>query len=243
MIVDSSSSKPVIRQGEMIPVITVDGPSGVGKGTISRWLAQKLGWHRLDSGVLYRIAAIASLDTGIAPEDATEISRLCRHLDFRFDEDVEPIRIWLGGKEIGDRIRLESTGVRASVLSAHAVVRSELLKRQRQCRRLPGLVADGRDMGTVVFPDACLKIFLDATADVRANRRWSQLRQAGVNVRLSVLRAEVTERDARDRHRKVSPLRPADDAVVIDTSEMSIDAVKRRIDALLTERGIPAVAT
>lgn len=221
------------------PVITIDGPGGVGKGTISHRLAREMGWHRLDSGVLYRTAAVASLDAGIAPENAREISRLCRRLDVRFDDDAEPLHVWLGNVEVGDRIRLESTGARASILSAHALVRSALLERQRQYRRRPGLVADGRDMGTVVFPDAWLKIFLDASVDVRARRRWLQLRQAGVNVRLSVLRAEVAERDARDRDRSVSPLRPADDAVVIDTSGMSIDAVKRRIDALLAERGMP----
>lgn len=223
-----------------VPVIAVDGPSGVGKGTISHWLARETGWHRLDSGALYRTAAVASLDAGIDPGNARGISQLCRRLEVRFDDDVEPTRIWLGDQDISDRVRLESTGVRASVLSSHALVRVALLERQRQYRRPPGLVADGRDMGTVVFPDAELKIFLDATVDVRANRRWLQLRQSGVNVKLLDLRAKVAERDSRDRDRKVSPLRPADDAVVIDTSNMSIDTVKRKIDALLSERGMSA---
>lgn len=222
------------------PVITVDGPSGVGKGTVSHWLARGMGWHRLDSGALYRTAAIASLNAHITPEDTQEIARICRRFDVRFDENAEPVRIWLDGIEVSGKIRLESTGLRASLLSAHAPVRSALLERQRQYRKSPGLVADGRDMGTVVFPDAWLKIFLDANVDVRARRRWLQLRQAGVDVRLPLLRAEVADRDARDRSRSVSPLRAADDAVVIDTSKMSIDAVKRRIDALLAERGTPA---
>ena len=221
-----------------VPVITIDGPGGVGKGTVARWLAKHLGWHWLDSGALYRLAAIASRTAGVPPDDAEGIAALCRSLDVGFDEEGDTGRVWLAGADVSDQLRLESTGALASILSAYPAVRSALLERQRAYRRSPGLVADGRDMGTVVFPDAPLKLFLDAKAEERARRRWLQLREAGVNARLDDLHADVDTRDARDRDRSASPLRPASDAVVMDTTQMSVDVVEHKIAALVAERGL-----
>lgn len=219
------------------PVITVDGPGGTGKGTICCYLARWLGWHLLDSGALYRALAIAMQEEAIPVDAVDRLQALARNLDVEFrllNNDDESIL--LNGREISALVRTEATGNAASRIAAVPEVRRALLDRQRAYRRLPGLVADGRDMGTVVFPDAELKIFLTASADERARRRHKQLNEKGFDVNLAQLAVDITERDARDSQRTVSPLRPADDAAVIDTTNLSIAAVKRQVSQLVRNR-------
>lgn len=220
-----------------VPVIAIDGPSGVGKGTVARAVARKLGWHFLDSGALYRILALAALEAGIPARDEDAVAALAPGLDIKFDaQDDENERIIVGGQELGARVRAETTGALASVIAVFPKVRAALLERQRAFRQPPGLVADGRDMGTVVFPDAGLKIFLDASADERARRRLIQLRKAGIEANIAALREEIRERDVRDRSRTHSPLKPAIDAVTIDTTELSIERVLARVEQLIEAR-------
>jgi cytidylate kinase len=220
-----------------IPVIAIDGPSGVGKGTVARAVARRLGWHFLDSGALYRILALAAHKAGIAGGDEAAVARLAPRLDIKFNlQDTENESIIVDGVELAGRVRAEATGALASVIAVHPKVRAALLERQRAFRQAPGLVADGRDMGTVVFPDAGLKIFLDATADERARRRLIQLRKAGIESNIAALREEIRERDVRDRSRSVSPLKAADDAVTIDTTELSIERVLARVEQLIEAR-------
>ena len=221
-----------------VPVIAIDGPSGVGKGTVARAVARRLGWQFLDSGSLYRILALAAQKAGIAGSDAAAVAALAPRLNIKFDlQDDENERIIVDGEDLTTRVRAETTGALASVIAVHPQVRAALLERQRAFRQPPGLVADGRDMGTVVFPDAGLKIFLDASADERARRRLNQLRKAGIAARIAALREEIRERDVRDRNRSVSPLKPADDAVTIDTTELSIEGVLARVGQLIEARG------
>ena len=205
----------------MVPVIAVDGPSGSGKGTLAQRLAVHLQWHLLDSGALYRIVAARAEDAGVDPEDAPVVAALARNLDLRFDGDA----VWLDGVDLGPRIRTEEMGAKASVVAALPPVRAAIVDLQHSFRRAPGLVADGRDMGTVIFPDAKLKLFLDASAEVRAERRYNQLKNKGLGVSLRGLLETIQQRDERDRTRAVSPLKPADDAVVIDSSTLSINEV------------------
>ena len=220
-----------------VPVIAIDGPSGVGKGTVARSVARRLGWHLLDSGSLYRILALAAEKAGIAGTDQAAVAARAPRLNIKFDvQDNETERIIVDGEELSARLRAETTGQLASVIAVHPQVRAALLERQRAFRRPPGLVADGRDMGTVVFPDAGLKIFLDASADERARRRLIQLRKAGIESNIRALREEIRERDVRDRSRSVSPLKAADDAVTIDTTELSVDAVLARVGQLIEAR-------
>jgi cytidylate kinase len=208
------------------PIITVDGPSGVGKGTISQLLTRRFGWHFLDSGALYRLTALAARRQGVAFDDAAGLARVARELAVEFRPQAGcDLQILLLGQEVSRDIRTEQAGNDASVVAAVPAVREALLERQRAFRQAPGLVADGRDMGTTVFPDAPLKIFLTASAEVRAQRRYNQLKEKGLDANLRSLFVEIAERDERDRNRSVSPLRPADDAVVIDTSTLGIEEV------------------
>jgi len=220
-----------------VPVIAIDGPSGVDKGTVARAIARKLGWHFLDSGSLYRILALAARKARISDQDEAAVAALAPRLNINFDlqaDDAESIIV--DGEELAAAVRAEATGKLASVIAVYPKVRAALLERQRAFRQAPGLVADGRDMGTVVFPDATLKIFLDAGADERARRRLNQLRKAGIEANIAALREEIRERDVRDRNRAVSPLKPADDAVTIDTTELPVERVLARVEQLIEAR-------
>ena len=206
------------------PVITIDGPSGTGKGTIAHMLARDLGWHLLDSGALYRVVAIGSEEPGIAADDAAGLCRFARGMELDFST-LFPGSIVLGGREISAQVRLEASGAKASRVAVIPELRQALLQRQHHFRQAPGLVADGRDMGTVVFPDAILKIFLTASADVRAERRYKQLINKGVDVNLRALLLDIRARDERDSSRAVAPLVPAADAVVVDTDALTAEQV------------------
>lgn len=211
---------------DTIPVITVDGPSGVGKGTISHLLAKKLGWHFLDSGALYRLTALAAVNRGVALEDEPAVADIARSLDVEFIAgDSGEVKVILENQDVSLDIRTETAGNNASRVAALPAVREALLQRQRDFAAAPGLIADGRDMGTTVFPQASRKFFLTATAEVRAERRYKQLKEKGLDANLISLIEEIEQRDERDRTRSASPLRPADDAVTIDTSAKSIDEV------------------
>lgn len=214
-----------------IPVITVDGPGGVGKGTVSRILARRLGWHLLDSGALYRLVGLAALGREIALDDERRLAELALHLDAKFSGNGgDPAVVMLDGADVTDAIRTELAGSAASRVAALPAVRQALLDRQRQFRHPPGLVADGRDMGTVVFPEASLKVFLQASREERASRRYKQLKEKGISVSLNALLKEIEERDARDSGRQVAPMRPAEGAVIIDTTHMGIEEV---VDSIL----------
>jgi len=219
-----------------IPVITIDGPSGSGKGTISRMLARELGFHFLDSGALYRLLAFAAERRGVALDDESALAALSGKLDIRFPADVEGDRVLLDGEDVGDAIRTEAAGSGASRVAALPAVREALLDRQRRFRLNPGLVADGRDMGTVVFPDADAKIFLTASAEERARRRYKQLKEKGIYVVFEGVLADIQVRDERDASRSVAPLRPAQDADLVDTSELDISATIERLRDLLKNR-------
>ncbi|MBT2788104.1 MULTISPECIES: (d)CMP kinase [unclassified Halomonas] len=221
-----------------IPVLTIDGPGGAGKGTISGLVAERLGWHLLDSGALYRLTAQAAVKHNIAVDDELGLARLAKQLDVAFPVEGGLPRTLLEGDDVGQTIRTEQAGERASQVAALPAVRQALLQRQRDFCQAPGLVADGRDMGTVVFPDAPLKIFLTASADERARRRYLQLQEAGVDASLSSLLKEIQARDARDTQRSVAPLKPADDAITLDTTRLSIPEVVDRLTELLAQRGL-----
>ncbi|GMQ46004.1 (d)CMP kinase [Vibrio sp. 10N] len=207
------------------PVITVDGPSGAGKGTLCMLLAEKLGYHLLDSGAIYRVLALAAIHHGVDLESEDALVPLAMHLDVQFVAEGDLVKVILEGEDVSGELRKEETGNAASKIAALPRVREALLRRQRAFNIEPGLVADGRDMGTVVFPEAPVKIFLDASAEERAQRRFKQLQLKGLDVRFDDLLSEIEERDYRDRNRAVAPLRPADDALVLDSTSLNIEQV------------------
>jgi cytidylate kinase len=221
----------------LIPVIAIDGPSGSGKGTVSRRVARALGWHLLDSGALYRLAALAGERAGLAEDDEPGHAELASRLDISFEvSESGGERVRLDGEDVTGPLREERTGNAASRVAAWPAVRAALFERQRRFMEWPGLVADGRDMGSVVFPDAGLKIFLTASADERALRRHKQLKEKGLSVNLAALSAEIAERDRRDASRAVAPLVACADAIVIDSTTLDIDSVVQRVLALARER-------
>lgn len=220
-----------------IPVITVDGPSGAGKGTVCSHLANWLAWNFLDSGALYRILAVAAEKHHLAANNESVIAELAESLDVVFDrpQPGKDVTVIFEGNDISQEIRTEECGNSASQIAALPEVRSALLERQRKFRQKPGLVADGRDLGTVVFADAPLKIYLIASAAERAKRRYKQLKQKGFSVNLPRLTADIAERDTRDSQRTISPLKPADDAIVVDTTTLEISTVIQKIEKLVRE--------
>lgn len=226
------------------PVITIDGPSGTGKGTVCQKLASILQWHILDSGALYRALGFAAFQHKVSFSDETALEVLARHLDVQFRSQAleaeetccERTRVILEGTDITDKIRGEECGLWASKISAFPKVRDALLERQRAFREAPGLVTDGRDMGTVIFPDAILKIYLDASIEERASRRYLQLRSKGIVVNQQELCHELEARDRRDKERTIAPLKPADDAVLMDTTNLGIDQVMTMVLELTRKR-------
>lgn len=213
-----------------VPVIAIDGPSGSGKGTIARRVAETLGWHLLDSGALYRIVAVAAADRGIAEDDAHALAACAGQLDIVFDMDAQGReRILVDGADVTERVRAEDTGAAASRIATVPPLRTALLDVQRGFRRPPGLVADGRDMGTVVFPDAGCKVFLTASPEARAERRYKQLKEKGFDGTLAALFDDIVSRDARDAARSVAPLRPAADAIQLDSTALDVDTVVQRV--------------
>jgi len=223
-----------------IPVLTIDGPSGSGKGTISRKIADALGWHMLDSGALYRAVGFAAGMEGLDLSDADAVTRCAQttKIGFRDPKDGGETRVIVNGLDATDELRTETCGAAASAIAAIPSVRAALLDKQRSFRKGPGLVADGRDMGTVIFPDARYKVFLTASAEERAKRRYKQLKEKGLGVTLAALLREIQVRDVRDAARPVAPLKPAPDAVLIDSTGMRIEAVVAAVlDLVRKNRG------
>ena len=219
----------------MIPVLTLDGPSGVGKGTVASIIAQKLDWLLLDSGAIYRAFAIVARDNDIKIDDIDDLLKLANNFDisFKLNSNHEPLNVYLNNVEVSSELRTEKTAALASQFAKIKPLRKVLLVKQRQFEKLPGLVADGRDMGTVVFPDAPFKVFLTAKIEERAKRRLKQLQETGITGNISHTLAEVQKRDKRDANRQHSPLRPAKDALVIDTTNLSINEVITKVMALI----------
>lgn len=220
-----------------IPILTIDGPSGSGKGTISRAVAERLGWHYLDSGALYRAVGLAAAWEGVDLSDPEAVAQCARRTEIRFETQGagEP-HVIVNGKDATRQLRTETAGAAASAIAAQPPVRAALVELQHGFRRLPGLVADGRDMGTVIFPDAPYKVFLTASAGERAQRRYKQLKEKGVSVNLDSLLHEIAARDERDAGRAVAPLKPAEDAVVVDSTGTPITEVIERVLAVLPEK-------
>jgi cytidylate kinase len=214
-----------------IPVLTIDGPSGSGKGTIAQLVAKKLGWHYLDSGAIYRVLAQAAIKHDVDLADEPQLAEIARDLDLVFLLKDDDLKVMLEGEDVSTVIRSEKAGNAASKVAALPLVRAALLNRQHDFRQAPGLVTDGRDMGTVVFPDADHKVYLTASAEVRAQRRYKQLKEKGIESNLSALIADISERDVRDSQREVAPLRPATDALELDSSALGIEDVYKHIMA------------
>ena len=226
------------------PVITIDGASGTGKGTVSQMIATRLGWKFLDSGALYRVLALAAQKHSVALDNEKALEVLGEHLDVQFIAQHDFLsQIILEGENVTEIIRTEKVGNAASQIAALPAVRASLLSRQRAFRDAPGLVADGRDMGTVVFPDAELKIFLMASPEVRAMRRYNQLKERGISVTLSALIKELSERDKRDQERRVAPLKPAEDAIRVDTDKLTVgQVIERIIFEIKQKKAFPAIS-
>jgi len=214
-----------------LSVITIDGPSGAGKGTIARLLADKLGWNLLDSGAIYRVLALAAVHHNVAIDNEDALTPLAGHLDVSFvsDNELGTIKVVLEGEDVTREIRSEKVGNSASKVAAFPRVREALLRRQRAFLSDSGLIADGRDMGTIVFPQAPVKIFLTASPQERAQRRFNQLQEKGFDANIQSLLSEITERDERDRNRTVAPLVPADDALIIDSTGLSVEEVLDKV--------------
>lgn len=229
---------------EKHPVITIDGASGTGKGTICQLIARRLGWQLLDSGALYRVLALAAQKHSVALDNEAALEVLAEHLDVQFVAQKNNLpRVILEGEDVSDVIRTEKMGNSASIIAALPGVRAALLSRQRAFSEYPGLVADGRDMGTVVFPDAELKIFLTASPEERALRRLNQLKERGISVTLGDLILELRERDRRDSERAVAPLKPAEDAIIVDTDRLTIEQVVENIVAEINgKKAFPATS-
>jgi cytidylate kinase len=226
------------------PVITIDGASGTGKGTVSQILAKRLGWNFLDSGALYRVLALSAINRDIALDNEKSLEELAHHLNVQFiAHENKSSSVILDGEDVTETIRSEKIGNGASQVGVFPAVRTALLDRQRAFRMSPGLVADGRDMGTVVFPDAELKIYLDASPEERALRRYKQLKERGINVNLGDLIKELRERDKRDQERAVAPLKPAEDAVHVNTDRLTIEQVVERIvSEIRGKKAFPAIS-
>lgn len=218
------------------PVITIDGPSGAGKGTASTLLAKKLGWHFLDSGAIYRVLAVASIHHQIPADDEIGLLPLATGLDVNFETTDNGVRVILEGEDVSDTIRTEDVGATASKIASLPSIREALLRRQRGFKQAPGLVADGRDMGTVVFPEAQVKIFLTASAEERADRRFKQLKDTGHDVSILRLLDDIKARDERDANRTVAPLVPAKDALFLDSTKLNIEQVIEKIEIFIEEK-------
>lgn len=228
-----------------VPVVAVDGPSGTGKGTLCCGLAARLGWHLLDSGAVYRALAWCMEQRGVSIADEAAVVKLANGFELEFvppnDPQSDVAKVLVDGQDVSLAVRSEACGDLASRVAALPSVRQALLNRQHKFRRSPGLVADGRDMGTVVFPDAVVKVFLTASADERAARRYKQLKEKGIGVSLAQLLEDIRERDKRDRERPVSPLIPADDAIMVDTTELASDQVLERVLGIILKK-LPKVS-
>ena len=222
------------------PVVTIDGPGGSGKGTVCALLARELGWHLLDSGALYRLTALTAHQRTIDLDDEQAVAVVAEHLDVQFlaGDAGEPTKILLDGNDVTTAIRQEEIGIAASKVATQPAVRSALLARQQAFSELPGLIADGRDMGTVVFPNAPVKIFLTASAEERAKRRFLQLQEQGVNVSLDRLLEDIVRRDEQDTNRAVAPMRPADDAIILDSTKLNIQEVLTRVKELMEQKAL-----
>ncbi|NDY95403.1 (d)CMP kinase [Wenzhouxiangella limi] len=225
-----------MESASTVPVLTIDGPSGAGKGAVSARVAGHLGWNVLDSGAVYRSVALAALEADVDLTDEAALVELCSQVDLEFFAGPEGIEASLGGRPLGDALRAEAVGEASSRVAAVPVVRAALLSLQRRFRRPPGLVADGRDMGTVVFPDATVKVFLDASVEERARRRYRQLKENGEDVTFDRLLSDLEARDRRDRERAVSPTVAAADAVVVDSTDLSLVEVVERVVAIVGDR-------
>jgi len=219
---------------ESVPVLTIDGPSGAGKGTVSRLIAKRLGWHFLDSGAIYRALAWAVQSRGVSLDDEDAVVQVAADMRLEFYCN-DKVQLWVDDEDLTDQLYTEACGRVASKIAALPEVRQTLLKKQRAFKQPPGLVADGRDMGTVVFPDAPYKVFLDASLEERAGRRFLQLKAQGLDVTLDQIIKDLEQRDRRDRERKDAPLVPAEDAVIIDSSQLSVEEVTEKILALLPD--------